>query len=327
MPQAPASAPPGLCVRDGWKYIVALLDSSNAQLAIAGSNPLPLKLPSGFNSVSGSGTAFSAFNRALAAKAGFELAYAIAHGPGGTPPHDTVPGTPDQSALQRADSAMLASALYNPSALGPNPGGGFANDNYSVLHNFSATSGDVANPINQNIGTYIVLNEIPSEQDTINDLRWKTKFAKNPHPAQQPGYAAAASAYIYNYYPTPGSFIPIVRNEELVLVRAEIQIGLGHYATAATLINDVRTAVGGLPPAVIAPTYKSTLAALLHEQQISTAFESSGDRMIALRMFGVAPQQDVSWKGSGKADLFTTNEPIPFSESAARGGTFTKTCP
>lgn len=328
MPQAPTTAPPGLCVRDGWKYIVALLDSANNALVAASGAAIPLKLPSGFNAVSGTATTFSSFNRALAAKANLELAYAIARGPGGTPPTLLSPGAPDQAALLRADSAMLASTLYNPGALAPNPAGGFVPDNFSVLHNFNATSGDVANPVNQNIGTYIVLRNIPAEQDTINDLRWKTKFAANPHAVQQPGYAAATSPYIYNYYPTPNSFMPIVRNEELVLVRAQIQIGLGQYAAAATLINNVRTAVGGLAPATITADYPSTRDALLHEQQISTAFEPSGDRMIAIRMYGVAAKQDsITWAGSGKADLFTTQSPIPFSESAARGGSFTKTCP
>lgn len=330
MPEAPTTAPPGLCVRDGWKYIVALLDSANNELVAANASAIPVKLPSGFNAVSDSTQHFISFNRALAAKANLELAYAIARGPGGNPPTPSSPGSPDQAALIRADSAMLASTLYNPGALAPNPGGGFVPDKYSVLHNFSATSGDVANPVNSNSGTYIVLRNIPAEQDTINDLRWHTKFAANPHAVQQPGYAAAASPYVYNYYPSPGSFMPIVRNEELVLVRAQIQIGLQQYATAATLINDVRTAVGGLPPATIAATYPATRDALLHEQQISTAFEPSGDRMIAIRMYGVAAQQDsITWAASSPArtDLFTTQSPIPFSESAARGGSFTKTCP
>ncbi len=327
MPQTPAGPPPGLCVRDGWKYIVALLDSANAQLVTAGSTPLPVNLPSGFKAVSATSTSFSAFNRALAGKAGLELAYAIARGPGGNPPTASSPGSPDQAALLRADSAIAASALYNPGALAPTPSGGFTNDNFTVSHNFSATSGDQVNPINANGGTFIVLNAIPSSQDTINDLRWKTKFAVNPHPIQQPTYASAASPYVYAYYPTPGSFIPIVRNEELVLVRAEIQIGLGNLTNAATLINDVRTTVGGLPTARIGNTYTATRDALLHEQQISTAFEASGDRMIAIRMYGVAAEQDKTWVGTTQKDLFTTNKPIPFAETAARGGSFTKTCP
>lgn len=332
MPEAPTTAPPGLCVRDGWKYIVALLDSANAQLQIAGAAPLPITLPSGFNAVSGSGTAFSSLNRALAGKAGLELAYAIARGPGGNPPTLASPGSPDQAALVRADSALTASTLYNPGALAPTPAGGFVPDPYTVLHNFSATSGDAPNPINQNIGTYIVLRNIPAEQDTIHDLRWKTKFLANPHAVQEPGYAAAASLYIYNYYPSPGSFMPIARNEELVLVRAQILIGEGNYTGAAALINDVRVQVGKLTAATIANTYTATRDALLHEQQISTAFEPSGDRMISIRMYGVAAQQDsITWAGSTNTskspDLFTTLSPIPFSETAARGGTFSKTCP
>ena len=75
-----------LCNKDVWAYIVALLDSGNAALNAAGSVALPVSLPPGFGSVSttaGPSTtpgAFAAFNRALAGKAGLELAYAIARG-------------------------------------------------------------------------------------------------------------------------------------------------------------------------------------------------------------------------------------------------------
>ena len=63
---------PGYCVQEGWRYIVALLDSANAQLMSAGSTPLPVKLPDGYKAVAATGATFSAFNRALAGKAGLE---------------------------------------------------------------------------------------------------------------------------------------------------------------------------------------------------------------------------------------------------------------
>jgi hypothetical protein len=322
-PALPTSAPPAFCNKDAWKYIVALLDSANTQLMSASGTLIPVKLPSGFSAVSTTGGTFSAFNRALAGKAGLELAYAIARNAPATTPTDSTPGSPDQAALLRADSALAASALYSPGNLAPTPAGGFTNDGFSVLHNFSASSGDVVNPMNANIGTYVVLTTIPSSQDTIHDLRWKAKFEANPNPVQEPGYSSAASPYIYAMYLTPGAFIPIVRNEELVLVRAQIQIGLTNYATAAGLINTVRQQVGGLAAAVIPNTYKGIRDALLHEQQISTAFEASGDRMISIRMYNLAVQLDTTW---GTKDLHTTVNPIPFAETAARGG-FTKTCP
>lgn len=339
MPQAPTSAPPGYCIQDGWRYIVALLDSANNQLMVAGSTPLPVKLPDGYKAVSATGSTFSAFNRALAGKAGMELAYAIARRSPATAPGPSSPGQPDLAALVRADSAIKASALYNPSTLAPPTAGGFGLDGYSVLYNFSATSGDLTNPFNQNIGTYIVLKTIPSSQDTVHDLRWRNKFVVNPNPVQQPSYAAAASAYIYGMYPSPGSYIPIVRNEELNLVEAEIQIGLGHYATAANIIDNVRMTVGGsglksgfqtdtigtlIVPAVDPTSYTSVRDFLLREQQISTAFEGSGDRMIAIRNYGLAAQLDTTW---GTKDLHTVVDPIPFAEISARGGAFTKACP
>jgi hypothetical protein len=329
MPAAATSAPPAFCAKDGWKYIVALLDSANNSLHAAGATALPVKLPSGFNSVSATATSFSAFNRALAGKAGLEYAYAIARSAGGTTPTPSQPGFPDIAALTRADSAILASALLDTTKLSPNPAGGFVPDNWSVLHNFSAQSGDQVNPIDANIGTYVVLTPIPSSQDTINDLRWKTKFAPNPHlPVQQPGYSIATSNYIYNMYSTPGAFIPIVRNEELALVRAEIQIGLGNYAAAWGYINTVRTKVGGLAALPVIPTYTATRDAMLHEQQISTAFEASADRMIAIRMYGINTLVDNIWAAdTAFHDLHTDVNPIPFAEVAARGGSFTLSCP
>ena len=86
------TAPTQVCVKDGWAYIVSLLDSANDNLNIAGNIPIPVVLPPGFSAVSttaGPSTAqgsFAAFNRALAGKAGLELAYAIArHTPASSP--------------------------------------------------------------------------------------------------------------------------------------------------------------------------------------------------------------------------------------------------
>src|SRR6185437_728154 len=86
-----AQVAPAVCLSDAWAYIVALLDSANTALNAAAAVPPPLKIPPGFGGVShasGPGStvgSFASFNRALAAKANLELAYAIARGPGGAP--------------------------------------------------------------------------------------------------------------------------------------------------------------------------------------------------------------------------------------------------
>jgi hypothetical protein len=325
-----AGLPPALCNKDVWAYIVSLLDSANAQLNIAGATPPPVVLPSGFNSVgtaSGPSTqpgAFAAFNRALAGKAGLELAYAIARSAGGSAPTPVSPGSPDVNALTRADSAITSSALYNPGALVPNPTGGWASDNNTVIINYSSSSGDQVNPINGIKATYWMLRELTTSQDTVNDLRFKAKFVNDTTPIQQQSFSQIADQYHYGMYPSPGSAIPLARNEDLTLIRAEIQIGLTNYGMAATLINDVRTQVGGLPAATIANDFVDSRNAMMHEQQISTVSEPSGDRMIAIRMYGLAAVVDTTW---GATDSHTTVDPIPFAETAGRGGSWVTTCP
>jgi hypothetical protein len=315
--------PPAVCFKDGWKYITALLDSGNASLVAAGGASLPVVLPDGFNAVSGTASNFISFNRALAGKAYLEYAYAIARSAGGVRPTPSTPGSPDLTALLAADTALAHTSLLNPGALTIAQGGGFKPDAYSVMHNFSGKSGDVVNPMNSLFGTFRILNTIPSSQDIVNDARWLAKFAATSNPPQQQPYAGPVSTYLYTMYASTDAYIPIVRNEELTLVQAQVELGLGHYAAAATLINDVRTKVGNLTAATITPDYVHTRDALLHEQQISTAVEASGDRMIATRMYNLAAQLDTTW---GTKDLHTTVTPIPFSETTARGGSFNTTC-
>jgi starch-binding outer membrane protein, SusD/RagB family len=342
---------PVFCNQDVWKYIVALLDSANVDLNLAGSTVVPVTLPSGFSAVdqfAGPSTApgsFAAFNRALAGKAGLELAYAIARGTGAGPT-PTSPGTPNAAALTRADSAIKSSALYNPGAITtPTPGGFNVADPYSVYHVFSAQSGDIGNPVNGMIGTMAVLWDLVYDVDTVNDARWLAKFSPNPNLVQQGSFNAIASPYIYSYYGSPSSPIPIVRNEELTLVDAQIQIGLGQYSNALTLINMVHEKAGGYASPLTVPNdYVDVRNALLREQRISTVLEASGDRNIAIRMYGMPTISDTTWNatsgpdaiavgtaeaalGTSITDQHTSVLPIPETEIDGRGGSYTLTCP
>ncbi len=315
---------PLLCNKDVWVAIVALLDSANAQLNVDETDPLVVQLPAGFSAVSsvaGPSTvagSFAAFNRALAGKANLELAYAIARANAGTAPTPGSPGVPDHTALERADSAITASALYQPGSLA-NPTPGPFTDPIAVYHSFSGTSGDVANPINGEVGTLRMLNEFVASVDTANDLRWKAKFAINSAAPQQKAYATAVSdTFIVNFYPTVGSPIPIVRNEGLVLIHAQIRLGLGDVGGAWQYINMVRQRVGGLPAEAATNDYVSTRDALMNEQRISTVLESGGDRAIAIRMYGLAAVADVTW---GKSDTHATLMPVPITEFAGRAST------
>ena len=319
---------PAYCNKDVWRYIVALLDSANASLNTAGNIALPVKLPPGFASVSaaaGPSTvqgSFAAFNRALAGKAGLELAYAIARNSAATHPTPTTPGSPDVAALTRADSAIAASALFNLSVLAPPVQGAFPENAFSVDWDFSAQSGDQVNPINQFIGFYTVLNTFVADVDTLHDLRWKGKFGPNPYQIQLPTYNHVASGDLFVFYPTTNSPVPVIRNEGLVLLRAQIQLGLGNLANALTYMNAVRVNVGGLSP-VTGADYVTVRDLLLKEQRVSLVFEGSGDRTISLRMYHLEAVADTTW---GTQDLHTTVLPVEVQEIEGRGGSYTLTC-
>jgi hypothetical protein len=325
---------PVYCSKDVWQQIIAELDSANIQLQKAGPIPLPVKLPAGFSSVgttAGPSTAagsFASFNRALAAKAGLEYAYAIARSAGGTPPTLTSPGAPDVTALTRADSAATASALYTPATLSPEPAGGWTDGPNGVFWDWSAQAGDVVNPLNNQQGVSVTLKTLVADVDTMNDLRWKAKFGPNSFALQLPQYDSVTVRALYIAYPATSTPIPIIRSEGLVLDRAQIQLGLGNLAEAATLMNNVHQEVGGFTNPLNFPagplTYREVRDSLMKEERISTVFEASNDRVISIRMYNLQTLADTTYHSK---DLHTTVLPVPSSEVQGRGGQYTVTCP
>ena len=86
--------------------------------------------------------------------------------------------------------------------------------------------------------------------------------------------------------PSPTSPIPIIKNEELILLRAEANIGLSDLGPALTDINPVRTTVG--QPACRSagsPTPIAALTELLYNKLYSLLYEG-GHRWIDARHYG-----------------------------------------
>lgn len=346
-----ATPPAAVCAKDAWEYIVALLDSAEANLETAGATTAPVKLPAGFEVVYASSGppstvgSFASFNRALAAKANVELAYYIARMSAGSAPTPGSPGSPSATILNTALTDLTASAMYNPTVLAPDPAGQFKEDAYDVAHDFSAQSGDLVNPIQQQIGTLAQLKDFIADVDTLHDLRWKTKFVTNPNPVQQQVYNPVAVftvgstswSYIYNMYSSTSSPIPIVREPQLIVWHGWIELGLGNYAAALADANLLRTVEGGLSayPASDASSYVTTRNDLMREQRPSTTWESSADRTIEIRNYGLQAVADTTWGTPGHpnedpnvttGDLHTTASPIPTAELNGRGGTWSPSC-
>jgi starch-binding outer membrane protein, SusD/RagB family len=333
---APAATPaPILCIKDVWKGIAATLDSAEGDLDAGKGGTMPISLPPGYsvaNAAGPSGTAgsFAGFNRALAAYAKLQYAYATTRvAGGGTRATPATSGAPLMSALVAADSAIHATFLYNPGALTPPTAGNFS-DPLAVYHNFSSTSGDLDNPVTFAVGqttNVFVLDTVATEIAAGGDLRATKLIVNSSAPNSEAGPAAnavAADSITVGFYESAGSPIPIIRNEELVLIEAAIQLGEGNLAAAVASINAIRTGVGHVPVFVNPGTYVGVRDQLLHEMRASNVGEPGEERIMAIRNYGLQMQQTTTW---GATDTHATLLPIPIQESGPRNGNITPSCP
>jgi hypothetical protein len=322
---------PILCNKDTWKQIIAMLDSAKADLdaagpgtplAIAGSK-FSLTMPPGYAALGSTAGGFEALTLALRGRAKIEYAYAIARQAGGTSvPSVSSAGAPDQAQLTGAIADIQASAVYSPtlSAAAANP----AND-LGVFHSFSGASGDVANPTFGNAASIFVLEGAAQQIDTVNDLRFTTKFAATQPPTS--AGAAVASTYAFNLNNINiSSPIPIVRNVELNFLLARAYLGTNQLLLAAQTVDAVRTTVGGLPSGlagVNTSSYTSVRDFLMTEMRPSLMMDGTGDQIAAIRDYGLIMQDLTTW---GSTDQHTSMENIPIVERQQRNNHFAPVC-
>ena len=115
----------------------------------------------------------------------------------------------------------------------------------------------------------------------------------------------------FTIFATPNSPAGIIRNEELMLIRAEANIFTNNFAAALQDINNIRSVSGGLGPTAFA-TQADGLTALLYEKRYSLLLE--GQRWNDYRRFGLLAQLPIDQPGQFVAKVM----PIPQAECDAR---------
>ena len=107
--------------------------------------------------------------------------------------------------------------------------------------------------------------------------------------------------------------IPIIRNEELILLRAEANIGLNQLPAAVADINLVRSSAGGLAPIVAFASQAQALDELLYNKRYSLLFEGGHSWIDAQRYgrLGLLPQDLPAHRRFQKF-------PFPINECLAR---------
>lgn len=237
----------------GYTRAVALLDEAATHLSNAGAS-FPFTLTSGFAGFNTPAT-FLRVNRAL--KARLEV---------------------ERGRWQEAISALNASFLTTSPATAATLATG-------VYHVYSTASGDAVNPMFDPAPRALVahpsfLADARRRADNSLDLR-TSKVATSTTTLTSQGISSNTRL---NLAATNVSPAALIRNEELILLRAEANIGLGNRAAAIADLNVVRTVAGGLPP-LDANFAGNLVDELLYERRYSL-FGEYGHRWVDMRRYG-----------------------------------------
>jgi hypothetical protein len=137
------------------------------------------------------------------------------------------------------------------------------------------------------------------------------KVAQLPQSRPAPGSNNGIPAnYYFTIYSSTTSPAPIIRNEELILLRAEAEIQTGAPGAALTDINMVRTISGKLAP--LASLGTDPIGTLLYERRMSLLWE--GHRWNDMRRFGRLAQLPLDLTTHFVARVM----PVPKTECDAR---------
>jgi len=325
---------PIVCARDGWRAIVAMLDTAQAELTVGppstilgvpGSTFPALQVPPTYNAIGNTAGGWLNLVYALRGRARVELAYAVARGPGGTRPTVTSAGQPDVNQLDSAIIDITASSLYTPTLTA---GEAIAANDIGVSHDFSAAAGDLQNIIYTISSADFVLEGTAQQIDTLHDQRFLAKFAQAPaRPTSTGGSVASSYAYLNNI--SASTPVPITRNIQLQFLLARAYLGIGSYARAASIVDNVRTVVGGLPTALplAATDYVHVRDFLVKEMIPSLMSDATGDQIASIRDYGLIMQDLTTWEGTTTGDFHTSQENIPEPERTARNNNFAPVCP
>ncbi len=263
-----------------YQHIINLLDSAKTHLQAGGSS-FSFALPAGFAGFDSPAT-FLTVNRGLRARA------------------DIL--TNDYAS---ALTDLAASFLNESAALSEGP-----------QFDFSNNSGDEPNP---NFAPFLyaapqlVTDAQRQVADTTRDARVGQKLV-SVQSFTLDGITSNVQFTLYNSTTSPE---PMLRNEELILLRAEAELGTGDVASATADINFIRTTAGNLAP--IANPYVPTtnqptlLDELLYEKRYSLMWES-GNNWISMRHYdklNQLPKQQTSER------IFPI-VPYPLAECQAR---------
>ena len=237
-----------------------------------------------------------------------------------------IPGRPGFLSFNRAIKARVSAYTGNYADVLTALGQSFLDDgptadfDFGVYYAYSAKTNDVTNGLlNPNIFVHpsIETGAAKNAAGKVDD-RFTRKVAEVEDPddaGSAPGSSMGVtlmSSLVFTLYPDPDSKVPLIRNEELILLRAEALFFTNMGVAANTELNIVRQGSGKLDPALVTFDPAEFTTQLLYERQYSLLFE--GHRWIDMRRLNRVtdmPLDDPAFKRNVRF-------PIPLAECNAR---------
>ncbi len=302
----PLSAAPAPFVSEDsvYGYIIGELDAARDSLA-AGGAAFPFHMPPGFSGFDTPATLILV-NRALAAKAWVFRATA----------------TPACAATCYANALTALSQSFVTS----NP----ADFKVGAYFDFSNKPGDILNELSETLDgtTYFAFNNTVDDAQLqpggAVDQRALDKLAFIDPNDTTVTYTLSGfpvnpnrkfAVFFTGGQPDQNAPIPIIRDEELVLLRAEANIGLSNFAAALPDLDLVRVNAGGLAPTTLtaASPASAFIDELLYNRRYSLLWEQ-GTRWVDARRYGRLATIPVLVPNGA----VPSRMPIPADECAAR---------
>ena len=294
-----------------FAHIGRELDSAVAHLKAAGS-AFAFALPPGFTGFT-TPTTFIKFNRALKARVDIYRVTLL---------NCDLPCLPN--AMSALDSSFLSLPADTLLKAAVDPTGTAAMLARGAYYDFGSGSGDLINALDDPTGSKqrghpsLRTQAEPQFPSGPLDQRFLDKVA-TVGSVTRLSHTSDMAFKLYGGATTP---VPIIRNEELLLLRAEGELALGNQSGAAALINYIRVNSGRLQPRAgldIAPT-DTVINELLHQRVYSLLFEG-GHRWIDARRYGRLYPIPLVWPGLPNeltSDAVFKVMPIPTDECSAR---------
>ena len=270
-----------------FDYLIGLLETGKAELTTGGAT-FPFLLPQGFRNFNTPAT-FLQFNRALRARV----------------------------AVYRNDFTGALTALAE-SFIDP-----AAPLDFGVYMDYGTGPGDFANPHSldpqqgENFAHPSLETGAQLQEDGVTlDQRFLDKIV----PRTVTSADGLTSDLGWIRYPTPNTPMPIIKNEELILLRAEASIGAGDAGAALPDINTVRTLSGRLPALAGFASPEAALDEVLYNKVYSLMFEGA-HRWIDARHYGrlgTLPIDRPSPEPPTPPDVVFSTLPVPTDETLPR---------